>query len=75
MLPGETRRWYLEDVGYPLLAAAAIAGAGRWLIHGQMSGLVTGLVLLAVYLAALAGAALAASLVRANIMGLANRLK
>ena len=28
LLPGETRRWYLEDVGYPLLAAAAIARGG-----------------------------------------------
>ena len=75
LLQGETRRWYLEDVGYPLLAAAAIAGVGRWLIHGQMSGLVTGLVLLSVYVAALTAAALAASLVRAKIMGLAHRLK
>jgi O-antigen/teichoic acid export membrane protein len=74
LLPGETRRWYLEDVGYPLLAVAAIAGAGRWLIHGQMSVPVTGVVLIAVYAAALTAAALAASLVRAKIMDLANRL-
>jgi O-antigen/teichoic acid export membrane protein len=75
LLPGETRRWYVEDVGYPLLAAVAMAGLGRWLIPGQMSALTTGLVLLSVYVAALAVASLAASLVRAKIMGLANRLK
>ncbi|MEJ2672821.1 MAG: oligosaccharide flippase family protein [Deltaproteobacteria bacterium] len=75
LLPGEKWRWYLEDVGYPLLAALGLAGVGRWLIHGQMSLLVTGLFLLAVYVAALTGAALAASLVRTQIMGIAHRLK
>jgi O-antigen/teichoic acid export membrane protein len=75
LLPGETRRWYLEDVGYPLLAAAVVAGVGRWLIHGQMSLAVTGMVLLSVYVAALTAAALSASLVRAKILGLAHRLK
>jgi O-antigen/teichoic acid export membrane protein len=75
LLPGDTRRWYLEDVGYPLLAAAVITGVGRWLIYGQMSLLNTGLTLFLVYLAALMAAALAASVVRAKIRGLANRLK
>jgi O-antigen/teichoic acid export membrane protein len=75
LLPGDTRRWYLEDVGYPLLAAAAIAGVGRWLIHGQMSLPVTAALLLSVYIAALTAAALAASLVRTRIMGLAYQLK
>ncbi len=75
LLPGETRRWYLEDVGYPLVAAAVVAGVGRWLIHGQMSLAVTGMVLFLVYVAALTAAALSASLVRAKILGLAHRLK
>lgn len=75
LLPGEKWRWYLEDVSYPLLAALGLAGVGRWLIHGQMSLPVTGMVLLAVYVAALMGAALAASLVRTQIMGIAHRLK
>jgi hypothetical protein len=74
-LPGETRRWYLEDVGYPLLAATVVAGVGRWFIHGQMSLVVTGMVLLSVYVAALTAAALSASLVRTKILGLAHRLK
>jgi len=75
LLPGEQWRWYREDVSYPLLAALVIVGLGRWLIHGQMSAPVTGIAVLSVYVTALAIAALAAPLVRAQIMGIAHRLR
>ena len=75
LLAGEKWRWYLEDVSYPLLAALGTIGAGRWFISGQMSlaGMVVSL--LAVYLTALATAALAAPLVRTQIIGIAQRLR
>ncbi len=74
LLPGEKWRWYREDVGFPLLVAFSIGGAGRWLVHGQMSPPVAGVVLLSIYVAALATTSLAAPLVRTQIMGIAHRL-
>jgi O-antigen/teichoic acid export membrane protein len=37
-LPGENRRWYVEDVGRPLFAAFAIVGTARVVINGGVSG-------------------------------------
>jgi O-antigen/teichoic acid export membrane protein len=75
LLPGEQWRWYVQDVGLPLLVALGITGVGRWLVHGQMSLSIVGLVLLSIYVTALAGTALAAPLVRSQIMGIAQRLR
>jgi O-antigen/teichoic acid export membrane protein len=75
LLPGEKWRWYREDISYPLLAALGIIGMGRWFIHGQMSLPVMAVVLLAVYVTALTSAALAAPLVRTQIIGIAHRLR
>jgi O-antigen/teichoic acid export membrane protein len=33
LLPTETLRWYRDDVGRPLLAAAVVAGIGRYIIQ------------------------------------------
>ena len=38
LLPGETGRWYLADVGRPLLAALACVALGRWLIPATVHG-------------------------------------
>lgn len=58
-LPGETRRWYLEDVGLPLLASAVTVSAARWMIPldlspnlGFIAALLTGGVTLTVAVAA-----------------------
>jgi O-antigen/teichoic acid export membrane protein len=37
-LPGENRRWCVEDVGRPLFAALAIVGTARLFINGTVSG-------------------------------------
>lgn len=37
-LRGENRRWYVEDVGRPLLAAFAIVGTARLVINSAVSG-------------------------------------
>ena len=75
LLPGEKWRWYREDVGFPFLVALGITGVGRLLVHGQMSSPVAAVVLLAIYVAALAATALAAPLVRTEIMGIARRFR
>jgi O-antigen/teichoic acid export membrane protein len=75
LLPGEKWRWYVEDISYPLLAALGIIGVSRWFIQGQMSQPVTVVVLLSVYVTALAAAALVSPLVRTQIIGIANRLR
>ena len=37
LLPGEKWRWYIEDVGMPLIAALVTVGVGRLLINETMS--------------------------------------
>jgi O-antigen/teichoic acid export membrane protein len=37
-LPGENRRWYVEDVGRPLFATLIVVGAAKVVIGGQVSG-------------------------------------
>ena len=37
-LPGEKRRWYIEDVGRPLFATLIVVGAAKLVIGGQVSG-------------------------------------
>jgi O-antigen/teichoic acid export membrane protein len=75
LLIGEKWRWYLEDVGLPLVAALAIIGVGRWLINFQMSVPVMGVLLFLTYLAATVAAALAAPRTRTWIIGMAERLR
>jgi O-antigen/teichoic acid export membrane protein len=64
ILQGEKRRWYLEDTGYPLVAAGTVAGVGRWFLHGGMSSPVMLLSLTSVYVCTLGAAVLAAPLMR-----------
>jgi O-antigen/teichoic acid export membrane protein len=75
LLPGEKWRWFREDVGLPLLVALGLTGVGRWLVQGQMSMPVAVVVLLSIYITTLATTALAAPLVRSQILGLAHRFR
>ena len=75
LLPGEKWRWFREDVGLPLLVALGLTGVGRWLVQGQMSMPVAVVVLLSIYITALATTALAAPLVRSQILGIAHRFR
>lgn len=64
-LKGEARRWYVEDVGLPLIAAVGVVGVGRWFIGASLP-IVWSLASLAlVGLSAVSGAVLAASHMRA----------
>ena len=60
MLPGEKYRWYIEDVGAPLVAALLVCVAGRLLFSATDSELVNALCLTGILLTAFAMAALAA---------------
>jgi hypothetical protein len=73
LLPGEQRSWYLVDVAGPLLAALAIAAAGRWACPSQLPPLVMGAYLVVVCAATQAGALMAAPSTRRWIAGLAGR--
>lgn len=64
LFPGELRRWYLNDVGLPLLASVAVALAGRWLLPAHAATLATALWLLLVAAATLLAAAAATPLLR-----------
>jgi O-antigen/teichoic acid export membrane protein len=75
LLPGEKWRWIREDVGLPLIVALGLTGVGRWLVQGQMSMPVAVVVLLSIYIMALTTTALAAPLVRTEIMGIAHRFR
>ena len=58
-IPGERKRWFLVDVGRPMLAVLGVAGAAKWLGSTPMSvPLRTGF-LLAVLVLSLAAAAVA----------------
>ncbi len=60
VLPEETRRWYVDDVGRPLAAALAVAVAGRVLIRPGWPFVPLVLGIAAVSVAALAAATVAA---------------
>src|SRR5215207_850914 len=64
LLKGEQRRWYLEDVGLPLMAALGVVGIGRLLIHNQMTLPMVIFSLMITYTMALVFAMLAASQLR-----------
>jgi O-antigen/teichoic acid export membrane protein len=56
LMPGELKRWYLADVGLPLLASIAVAVPARWWLPTQLSQLS-----MTVWLAAIAALTLAAA--------------
>jgi O-antigen/teichoic acid export membrane protein len=58
LLPGETRRWYVQDIGRPLVGALTWVALGRWLFPTGAHGLVAIASIGAVGAAALATAAL-----------------
>lgn len=66
LLPGEKRRWYLDDVLGPFAAAFAVAALGRWLPSPEHRALI-GLKLTAIGSAALLAATLAAPQLRAKL--------
>ena len=57
------------------LVALGLTGLGKWLVQGQMSMPVAVVVLLSIYITALAATALAAPLVRSQILGIAHRFR
>jgi O-antigen/teichoic acid export membrane protein len=65
LLPGEQGRWYLEDVGMPLLAALTVVGAARMLPLLPLPRLALAAGIGVVWGAALVAAALAAPQLRA----------
>lgn len=60
LLQGEMRRWFIEDVGPPALAALLTAALGRWFITSPMTPMTAIASLSTVLLSAFATAALAA---------------
>jgi O-antigen/teichoic acid export membrane protein len=60
ILRGEQRRWYLEDLLRPLLAAAAVAVLLRWLLPAPESTALQAATLVGAGLLVLSGAAMAA---------------
>lgn len=70
LLPAEKRRWYIDDVGRPLLAAAPVAVIGRWIIDANWPA-----PLLLAGLGMVSGGALLASACAANQLGVAGRVK
>jgi O-antigen/teichoic acid export membrane protein len=65
LLPGELRRWYVEDVGLPLLGVLATAGMSRLFIHEPLPPLPMLMSLVVVLAATLTVAVLTAPLTRA----------
>jgi O-antigen/teichoic acid export membrane protein len=60
LLHGEARRWFVEDVGFPLAGALLVVGVGRWLIVSPMTPGVAFVSLSVVLFGSLAAAFLAA---------------
>jgi O-antigen/teichoic acid export membrane protein len=58
LLRGEKLRWYIQDVGLPLLATLAVASVGRWFFPVQAS-----IVTIIVWLLPISALAIAASIV------------
>jgi O-antigen/teichoic acid export membrane protein len=72
LLRGEMWRWYLEDVGLPLLATLTIVGLGRWLIPASLPLLGMLMAIVAVFVVALFAATLAAPQMRARMLNYAS---
>jgi len=68
LLPTEKWRWYIEDVGKPLMAALLTASFGRFLISGPMSQHVILAYLFAVFIVTLLMSILVASHIRMSII-------
>ncbi len=64
LLKGQQWKWYLEDVGQPLVAILVVSGFAYWLFPAGMSPLMTLIYLATVLLATFAFAAMAAPQMR-----------
>lgn len=64
LLIGEQRRWYIEDIGLPLIAALLIVSLGYWIFPDHLSPVATFMSLVAVLILAFVASALAAPQVR-----------
>ncbi|MFQ5466617.1 MAG: lipopolysaccharide biosynthesis protein [Kiloniellaceae bacterium] len=73
ILPGALGRWYLVDVARPLLAAALVAGAARWLIPPMEGRALSGLVVVAVFALAALAALATAPWIRIELTQIAGR--
>jgi O-antigen/teichoic acid export membrane protein len=69
LLQGELMRWYLLDVGRPLLAAAALAGLCKWLIPFSQTAWSSLANLVLISVATLAAAMVAAPEIRTLALG------
>lgn len=73
LLRGELGAWFTRDILPPASVALVVVGAGRLLVRPHAHALVTVVEVAAVFLVALAGAGLAAPLVRRGALGLVAR--
>jgi O-antigen/teichoic acid export membrane protein len=64
LLSSERRKWYLADVGFPLVAALFTAGVGRWFAIEILSGKASPVYIAVIFAATLAASGLAASEIR-----------
>jgi O-antigen/teichoic acid export membrane protein len=69
LLIGEQRRWYIEDVGLPMVAALSVIGIGRLLAHNLMPQSSILIIVSIVFALALTSAVLAASQFRMWVFG------
>ncbi len=68
LLKGETRRWFTEDVGLPLVAATLAAWAGRELVGKSTESHLAAATLVVIFLGILAVTTLAAPQIRSLIL-------
>jgi O-antigen/teichoic acid export membrane protein len=75
LLPGEMIRWYVNDVGWPIVAALVPIMLGRWLIPPSFSSFAVIVCIILVGLVALLLASLAASEVRTSVVMRIERIR
>ncbi|RJP50330.1 MAG: hypothetical protein C4586_06110 [Anaerolineaceae bacterium] len=68
ILKGELKRWYLQDIGYPLIVSTVILITARWIIPGNLPSIAYGLLLPVVVLITIGIAILAAGKIRSSVM-------
>ena len=68
LLPGEEWRWYVKDIGAPLIAVVGVMTLGRWLTNPNWSPTLLGVSLASITVIAIFFAALTASDVRHDII-------
>lgn len=75
LLTGQQARWYGEDVGLPVVAAAVATLCGWFLFHNQSSRIILLFGIAATWLIATLAAALSAPRVRQDVLQIAGKLR